>query len=244
MQAIRFRAPFLASLFTVVLSSPMVAQNIFHGSCTELPGYISQTGVVNDLNVPIRDKAGWTNAHFSYTVTYANPHRVPGSGKQACFHATAHITYISTPVTTMIKWEPVGCDPCACNAERDDWQARLANHELIHAQEANAAAASLTTFSTPLEVTACPTRPTANWLSVKSKFDAQVFTKAKRESRLALKAYSLSQDQFDSAATGQVPFPNCVRCPACAPGEQPACKECPAGLVLYKGNVFRSAARL
>jgi hypothetical protein len=238
MFAKRFGISILVSVFIGLPTSRINDQNVFSGACSSLPAYIALPGVADDGGVFHPDNAGWTNSNFKATWTYTNQHRVPGAGRQACFGATAHITYTANPVTSTIRWDPVRCDSCACNAETNDWQGRLPNHETIHAPEANAIAARLTRESRPYDVSACASapRPTATWLSVKAKFDILVYARARGESRRALRNYMLSQDSFDKSATGQVPLPDCTKCPTCALGQVPACKVCSAGLILYQGK--------
>jgi hypothetical protein len=218
-----------------------IAQNVFHGTCAELPDYIANTGVVDENTTPHPGKAGWTNADWPFSVTYTSQHRVPGSRKGVCFSAIAHIRFEAHCTTTTIQWDPVGCDPCACKAERDAWQTRLANHEQIHVQEAQAMADKLTREFPSFEVTACSPFPTATWESVKEQFDMQALHRVMASKRVNKKKrdWSDSQDRFDDLRTsfvGRVEYPNCTKCNVCAPGEQPACKECPAGKILYKGE--------
>ena len=173
---------------------------------------------------------GWTNSTFPAEVSYSNP-RSAGQrkGRRVCFTVMATLTYRAVPVPQTIMWDPhpPACDQCACNAERDDWQMRLRNHEMIHAQEATDAAARLTEQTKPFLLKACVAAgPGVTWVSARPSFDAQALAHAERESRIARRYYDLEQDKFDRSRVGAVPLPNCAKCMPCAAGQQPSCSVC------------------
>lgn len=221
----------LISILKAVFTGDAMAQNVFHGTCADFENYIEQHGVVDNMGVAHRHKSGWTNVTFSAEPTYSSPHQVQASGHNAgkvCFAATVRVTYIATPVTRMLSWQPVGCDQNACNALRDDYQARLANHEAVHAREAAAEASSLTHHSQAFTVTACANfQPHLTWQSVRSEFDRQVLAVARQVVQRAERNYSRSSDAFDNSPPGEVP----LSCGTCIP-----CPPCPQGQVMYNGQ--------
>jgi hypothetical protein len=229
----------IALSIATILIPPLGYAQTFPGPCNDLGAFIDNTGVTDDQGVSHPHKAGWTNSTFPAEVTYSNPSVGQRKGRMVCFTVTATLTYRAVPATRTIMWDPhpPACDQCACNAERDDWQMRLRNHEMIHAQEATDSATWLTQQTKPFSLKACVAAgPGVTWVSARPSFDAQALAHAIRESRSARRRYNSEQDEFDRSRVGAVPLPNCAKCMPCAAGQQPSCSECSQGLILYNNQ--------
>jgi hypothetical protein len=242
MDAKRFGIFAIVSVFIAVLTSHAMAQNDVTGTCNELVDHIINTGVVDDEGHPHPGYSGWTNATFGYTFTVDSAHKVKCPavcGRKACFSATAHIKLTLKSVETrLISWKPVGCDPCACNAQRDEWKGRVETHEKAHEKDANARVANFNSQPKDFPVTACIDRRTATVEAAMPKLEAAADGKGKEAEEAQANAWERDQAKVHKRIGLRVQDPDCTKCVVCAAGEQPACKECPPGQVLYKGQCF------
>lgn len=199
------------------------------GTCQDLTLWGPTVGVEDAQGTRHPDYYGWTLPNFGASITYSKIGET-SSLKGVCAHALAHVQLLAKPLTSLTDWIPVppSCNSCGCNLEKDDWEKRLAAHELVHAQDAIAEAAkcsaSLPRF---ISVHACAKTQSG----LKKALDAQVSAKIISCAKKAARAWDVAGTAFDNSPAGKVPLPDCTKCLQCAPGQQPYCAKPCGGLV-------------